>query len=82
MKALSDSIMTRAKRVRHGSPAWHEMLPEATRKELEALRARWQSGETGLRKRPFARAIIAELEARKIHVAGVQGVEDWLDKTS
>jgi hypothetical protein len=82
VKALTDSIMARAKLARHGRVAWHERLPEATRQELEALRARWQSGEIGLQKRPFARAIISELEARNIHVAGVQGVEDWLDKTN
>ena len=82
MKALTDSIMARAQRARHGTPAWHETLPENTRKELESLRARWRTGETGLQKRAIARAIIAELEARKLRVSGVQGVEDWLDRTS
>ena len=41
-----------------------------------------RTGETGLQKRAIARAIIAELEARKLRVSGVQGVEDWLDRTS
>jgi hypothetical protein len=80
MKALTDSIMARAQNSRHGFRAWHETLPPKTREELEALRAKWRAGETGLKKRSMARAIVAELQARQLRVSGVQGVEDWLDK--
>jgi hypothetical protein len=80
MKALADSIMARAKNTRHGARAWHESLPAEMRTELESLRTLWRAGDTGLQKRAMARAIIAELTARKLRVCGVQGVEDWLDQ--
>jgi hypothetical protein len=48
--------------------------------ELTTLRTRWQAGSTGLTKRAVARAILAEMQARKLRVSGIQGVENWLEK--
>jgi hypothetical protein len=78
--SLTDSILSRAKNNRHGLAAWYDLAPPDVLSELTALRTRWQAGTTGLTKRAVARAILAEMQARKLRVSGIQGVENWLEK--
>jgi hypothetical protein len=78
--SLGEAIMSRAENSRHGSLPWFAKLPADVLAELEQIRANWESGATGLKKRAMARAIVAEMQSRRLPICGVQGVEGWLDR--
>ena len=76
--SLADCIRQRATNTRHGSVPWYLKLPPDVLADLDLIRRDWEGGTTGLHKRAMARAIIAEMQARGLPVAGIQGVERWL----
>lgn len=76
---LASAVLKRAQNSKPGFTPWYLRLPAEVQAELDAIRHQWRSGETGLQKRAIARAIISEMRARDLPVAGVQGVEHWLD---
>jgi hypothetical protein len=64
--------------VRHGSKRWHERVAQEHLEELAAIKAAWQAGELGKRKKTLARDLSARLRARGISDVGEQGVIAWL----
>ena len=71
---LRDAMAT----VRHGSKRWHERVAQEHLEELAAIKAAWQAGELGKRKKTLARDLSARLRARGISDVGEQGVIAWL----
>ena len=71
-KALAD--------YRHGPATWYERLAQEHRDELDSIKAEWQSGELGTRKKTVARAIADNMRTRGISDVGTQGVLAWLEK--
>lgn len=79
--AFSASVLSRAKNANPGFLPWFRKVPADVQAELEQLRCRWETGDTGLQKRAMARAVVAELRERGYAVPGVQGVEAWLERS-
>jgi hypothetical protein len=65
--------------VRHGGKRWYEKVDAEHQAELAAIKAAWQAGELGTRRKTLARAIAARLQERGISEVGEQGVIAWLD---
>jgi hypothetical protein len=65
--------------VRHGSKKWFEKVDDEHQAELVAIKAAWQAGELGKRKKTLARDLSARLRARGISDVGEQGVIAWLN---
>lgn len=65
---------------RKGQPAWHEVLPDDLRQEIESVRAAWLAGELGASatKTGLATALSKALQARGIDI-GRSGVQRWLE---
>ena len=80
--SLSDAVLARARNRKPGFIPWHQRLPDEVRRDLEAIRRSWQSGQTGLTKRAMADAIIAEMRERGFQIPGNQGVERWLNENA
>lgn len=78
---LMAAVLARAANSRPGFAPWHTKLPADVQAELAQMKASFLSGETGLQKRAFCRAVIAEMRERGYRVPGVQGVEQWLERT-
>jgi hypothetical protein len=76
---LLDDVREAMAAVRHGSKRWHEKVGPEHQAELAALKAAWQAGELGTRKKTLARTISARLNERGISDVGEQGVIAWLD---
>ena len=76
---LLDDVREAMAAVRHGSKRWHEKVAPEHLAELAALKAAWQAGELGTRKKTLARNISARLRERGISDVGEQGVIAWLD---
>ena len=82
MKTKSPSLLSDVREamaaVRHGSKRWHERVAQEHLEELAAIKAAWQAGELGKRKKTLARDLSARLRARGISDVGEQGVIAWL----
>jgi hypothetical protein len=76
---LLDAVRKEMAEVRHGPPSWWERVAPEHLAELSAIKAAWQSGELGSRKKTLARTISNNLRARGISDIGTQGVLTWLD---
>ncbi len=76
---LLDAVRRDMAEVRHGPPSWYERVSPEHLPELSAIKAAWQSGELGTRKKTLARTISNNLRARGISDIGTQGVLAWLD---
>jgi hypothetical protein len=76
---LLDAVRKEMAEVRHGPPSWWERVAPEHLAELSAIKAAWQSGELGTRKKTLARTISNNLRARGISDIGTQGVLTWLD---
>jgi hypothetical protein len=77
---LLDDLRKEMASVRHGGKRWHEKIAPEHLDELAAIKAAWQAGELGTRKKTLARSISARLQERGISDVGVPGVIAWLDK--
>ena len=66
--------------VRHGPATWYERLAPEHREELDAIKAAWNAGELGTRRKTLARAIAANMRERGMSDIGEQGVIAWLEK--
>jgi hypothetical protein len=71
-KAMADA--------RHGPATWWERVAPEYRDELNAIKAAWQAGELGTRKKTLARALAGNMRSRGISDVGLQGVLAWLEK--
>jgi hypothetical protein len=71
-KAMADA--------RHGPATWWERVAQEHRDELNAIKAAWQAGELGTRKKTLARSLSENMRARGISDVGLQGVITWLEK--
>jgi hypothetical protein len=76
---LLDDVREAMANIRLGSKRWHEKVDAEHQAELAAIKAAWQAGELGTRKKTLARNISAKLRARGISDVGEQGVIAWLD---
>jgi hypothetical protein len=76
---LLDAVRKEMAEVRHGPPSWWERVAPEHLAELSAIKAAWQSGELGTRKKTLARTISNNLRSRGISDIGTQGVLTWLD---
>jgi len=76
---LLDDVREAMASVRHGSKRWHEKVAPEHQAELAAIKAAWQAGELGTRRKTLARAIAANMRSRGISDVGEQGVIAWLD---
>ncbi len=76
---LLDAVRREMAEVRHGPPSWWERVAPEHLAELSAIKAAWQSGELGTRKKTLARTISNNLRSRGISDIGTQGVQTWLD---
>ena len=65
---------------RHGPGSWWERISPEHRDELDAIKAAWQAGELGTRKKTLARSLSENMRARGISDVGLQGVITWLEK--
>jgi hypothetical protein len=65
--------------VRHGPGRWYERVAPEHLAELAAIKAAWQAGELGTRKKTLARDLSVRMRARGISDVGEQGVIAWLD---
>jgi hypothetical protein len=75
---LLDDVREAMANVRHGSKRWYERVAPEHQAELVAIKAAWQAGELGKRKKTLARDLSARLRARGISDVGEQGVIAWL----
>jgi hypothetical protein len=66
--------------IRHGGKRWYEKMSPEHLDELAAIKAAWQAGELGTRKKTLARTISARMHERGISDVGVSGVIAWLDE--
>ena len=78
--SLLDDVRKAVSDARHGPATWYERLAPEHREELDAIKAEWQSGELGGRKKTLARALADNMRARGISDVGMQGVIAWLEK--
>ena len=76
---LLDDVREAMASVRHGSKRWYEKVAAEHQAELAAIKAAWQAGELGSRRKTLARAIAANMRSRGISDVGEQGVIAWLD---
>ena len=77
---LLDDLRSEMATIRHGVKRWHEKVADEHQAELAAIKAAWQAGELGTRKKTLARTISARLRERGISDVGEQGVIAWLDE--
>ncbi len=77
---LLDDVRRAVSDARHGPATWYERLAPEHREELDAIKAEWQSGELGTRKKTLARALADNMRSRGISDVGMQGVIAWLEK--
>lgn len=78
MTTIIDQIV--AKHVRRMS-TWFDRLDEPARKQLEAIRKKYQSGGYGKASQcAIARAVIEVAKDRGWAVSGLQGVKTWLTR--
>ena len=77
---LLDDVRKAMAAVRHSPLRWHERVAPEHLAELAAIKAAWQAGELGNRKRTLARDLSARLRARGISGVGEQGVVAWLNE--
>lgn len=76
---LLDDVREAMAAVRHGQVRWYERVAQEHQAELVAIKAAWQAGELGKRKKTLARDLSARLRARGISDVGEQGVIAWLN---
>ena len=76
--SLLDDVREAMANVRHGSKRWYERVAPEHQAELVAIKAAWQAGELGKRKKTLARDLSTRLRARGISDVGEQGVIAWL----
>lgn len=75
---LLDDLRDAMAAVRHGQVRWYERVAPEHQAELIAIKAAWQAGELGKRKKTLARDLSTRLRARGISDVGEQGVIAWL----
>ena len=78
--SLLDDLREEMASIRHGGKRWHEKISPEHLDELAAIKAAWQAGELGTRKKTLARTISARLQERGISDVGAQGVIAWLEE--
>jgi hypothetical protein len=76
---LLDDVREAMAAVRHGPSRWYERVAPEHQAELAAIKAAWQAGELGTRRKTLARDLSARMRARGISDVGEQGVIAWLD---
>lgn len=77
---LLDDLRKEMADYRHGPGSWWERVAAEHRDELNAIKAAWQAGELGTRKKTLARSLSENMRARGISDVGLQGVITWLEK--
>ena len=77
---LLESVLARAANSKPGFLPWYKQLPADVQKELAEMKLAFLTGETGLQKRAFCRAVLAEMRERGLKTSGLQGVEAWLER--
>jgi flagellar biosynthesis/type III secretory pathway protein FliH len=77
--SLLDAVREAMAKVRHGSKRWHDRVAPEHLEELAAIKAAWQAGELGKRKKTLARDLSVRLRASGISDVGEQGVIAWLN---
>lgn len=77
---LLDDVREAMAAARHGPGRWHERVAHEHQAELAAIKAAWQAGELGTRKRTLARDLSARMRKRGISDVGEQGVIAWLNE--
>jgi hypothetical protein len=75
---LLDDVRQAMAAARHGSKRWYERVAPEHQAELVAIKAAWQAGELGSRKKTLARDLSVRLRERGISDVGEQGVIAWL----
>lgn len=78
--SLLDDLRKEMASFRHGVKRWHEKISPEHLDELASVKAAWQAGELGTRKKTLARTIAVRLQERGISDVGVSGVIAWLDE--
>lgn len=78
--SLLDDLREEMASIRHGGKRWHEKISPEHLEELASIKAAWQAGELGTRKKTLARTISARLQERGISDVGAQGVIAWLEE--
>ena len=78
--SLLDDVRKAVADYRHGPGNWWERVAPEHHDELNAIKAAWQAGELGTRKKTLARSLSENMRARGISDVGLQGVITWLEK--
>ncbi len=78
--SLLDDVRKAVADYRHGPVNWWERVATEHHDELNAIKAAWQAGELGTRKKTLARSLSENMRARGISDVGPQGVITWLEK--
>ena len=77
---LLDDVREAMAAVRQGQSRWYERVAPEHLAELAAIKAAWQAGELGTRKKTLARDLSIRMRARGISSIGEQGVVAWLNE--
>lgn len=77
-KSLVEDVLDRVKDSKPGFATWFDRLPPDAKEQLEQVRSKFNHSVH--QKRAFAKAIIEVAQEHGWPIAGVQGVERWLEK--